>query len=147
MLKTRLCFWLSRLALVAVLAPLLWQAVETTRERIKGAGRHLGESLALSRTRMRRADYLESLAGLRNAIPENAEYLILDASRNSGDIYWIRFDLAPRRPVYGGTLEEIRAKGLPKNSPRLGVLVPRESSPSFVLLPEGLADLKESPAP
>lgn len=141
----RIAFWLSRAVLAVVLVPLLWQAVEQTRQRIEKAGRHLGESLESSRTRIRRPDYLEALALLRNVIPEGAEYLILDATRNSGDVYWIRFDLAPRRPVYGGTLEELRAHGLTKDAPRYGVLVPRGGPSKLVLLPEGLDDALRVP--
>lgn len=50
--------------------------------------------------RQRGREYAEAIAKIRAALPENAEYLIIERDRGSDMI--VRFDLAPRRARSGG---------------------------------------------
>ncbi len=63
--------------------------------------------------RFRGPGYAAAIDRIKGALPEDSAYLLLD----SGDHTIVRFDLAPRRAVFGGGLKEAAAnadRSLPK---------------------------------
>lgn len=63
---------------------------------------HDGAEAAL--VRQRGPDYAAAIARIRGALPEDAEYLLFDVSAGVDMI--VKFDLAPRRAVFGGRLPD-----------------------------------------
>jgi hypothetical protein len=54
---------------------------------------------------MRGPDYFAAISRIRAELPIHSEYLLLGAP-NGADVF-VRFDLAPRRAVFGGDLKDI----------------------------------------
>jgi hypothetical protein len=76
------------------------------REVILAAQAH--ESLAEARARVDGEDYSRAIDQIRGELAADDSYLLVEAgSRASGGVYWVRYDLAPRRAVYLGPLEEL----------------------------------------
>lgn len=67
------------------------------------------ESPLEERRRMFGAAYADGIEAIRRQIPEDGAYLLVDGSpEDEGTTYWVRFDLAPRRAVEGGTLQALQ---------------------------------------
>lgn len=63
------------------------------------------DGLAAQRERRFGADYVRGIERLRAALPEDGSYLLFDAGTvEEGARNWVRYDLAPRRAVFGGHL-------------------------------------------
>jgi hypothetical protein len=78
-----------------------------------------GEPLEAKQARLFGTAYTGAVAAIRRTIPEDDPYLLVDAGEDTGAVFWVRFDLAPRRALLLGKLEEIR------KYPRLGKHLPR----------------------
>ena len=66
------------------------------------------ESEALARARFEGLEYVRAIDEIRRSLPLDEPYLLVEAGRpQDGGIYWVRFDLAPRRAVYLGQLAEL----------------------------------------
>jgi hypothetical protein len=65
--------------------------------------------------RFRGPEYAAAIARIREALPEDAEYLILESPAQM----MVRFDLAPRRAVFGGNAKNLAANVTPALLPWL----------------------------
>jgi hypothetical protein len=66
------------------------------------------ESLTEGRARISGESYTRAIDEIRRALPAGEGYLLVEGgSPNSGGAYWVRYDLAPRRAVYLGRLDEL----------------------------------------
>jgi hypothetical protein len=84
------------------------------------------------------APYEAAVAEIRKQVPPEDTYAIWEAgSARPGDAYWIRFDLAPRKPVL---LDAFPSRGRASSPTRLRrvrwlVVVNGSAPPSFFFLP------------
>lgn len=70
---------------------------------------HLNETWIRTLARQRGGEYAAAIASIARALPPDATYGLVDAvDLRDGGGYWIRFDLAPRKAIYLGTLEDLR---------------------------------------
>jgi hypothetical protein len=104
-----------------------WKRVEVARRDWS-----LGADEALAV--FRKPEYVAAIRKIREALPEDAEYVLL--SSPDGDDVLVRFDLAPRRPVWGGAPADI---SVDISSARLSDLppwtvVPRLAGPGPILV-------------
>jgi hypothetical protein len=66
------------------------------------------ESDEAARARAYGEDYTRAIDEIRRAIPASGGYLLVEGGRpQDGGVYWVRYDLAPRRAVYLGHLSEL----------------------------------------
>jgi hypothetical protein len=88
------------------LAARLPGAFDASRRRIKNAGRErtLGADEALAT--LRGQDYVAAIRRIRAELPEDSEYLLLGGTQEGADVF-VRFDLAPRRAIFGGAIADI----------------------------------------
>ncbi len=69
-----------------------------------------GESTAAACARLFGTPYCQAIDQLRRALPVDRPYLLVAGdSPGTGAIYWVRYDLAPRRAVYLGQLNHLTA--------------------------------------
>jgi hypothetical protein len=106
---------------VSLLAGLPLAALRTAR-RIFEVVPLAGENARGAHVRVLGAAAADALDSIRRTIPPDGEYLLLDGGQEwQGSTYWVRFELAPRRPRYVGRLSEIagpsRASGPGWNLP------------------------------
>jgi hypothetical protein len=122
---------------VFLVVSLPWMALKSTK-RMAYAIRHLGETPVEGRARIFGPAYTDAIEEIRRAIPKDAAYLLVDAGGKTGSAYWVRFDLAPRRPILLGTPEQIRRegtrKGLSSGHPWI-VIAPPPGQPPILLEP------------
>jgi len=102
------------------------------------AVRTYGETLEAKQARLFGPAYTGAVAAIRRTIPENAPYLLVDAGADSGAIFWVRFDLAPRRAILVGKLDDLRRferlkKHLPTGVPWVVIAHPTPDRPPVVL--------------
>ncbi len=92
--------------LLAVSLP--WSAGRAVR-RIWWAFAYAGETPLEERSRELDPQYALAIEEIRRTIPRHAVYALVDADPDEeGSVLWVRFDLAPRRPVYLGFLHDLR---------------------------------------
>lgn len=85
---------------VSALAPAIGRWVESVR--------HADESPHETLVRQRGEAYATALRLARQRIPASAVYGLIDAvDLHEGGGYWVRHDLAPRRPIYLGTVADV----------------------------------------
>ena len=91
---------------LAVAVPLTaWRAAQT----LAGALRAAGESPLEQRRHLFGPAYADGIEAIRRAIPPDGAYLLVNgATADEGARLWVRFDLAPRRPVFAGGLRGLR---------------------------------------
>lgn len=66
------------------------------------------ESLAEARARVYGEAYTRAIDQIRRELPAGEGYLLVEGGvPGSGGAYWVRYDLAPRRALYLGRLEEL----------------------------------------
>jgi hypothetical protein len=76
------------------------------RELFQAAYAH--ESLAEARGRVYGETYSRAIDQIRRALPPGDGYLLVEGGDpGSGGAYWVRYDLAPRRAVYLGRLDDL----------------------------------------
>lgn len=105
-LRTPAAAW--RLAGIAALAAFALARLPGTlveaRGRMFHAAREWGGPEEAALARFRGAAYVEAIRKIRAAIPEDGEYAIF---ASHGEEMLIRFDLAPRRAIFGGELRDL----------------------------------------
>jgi hypothetical protein len=84
------------MAFAGFVVPRIVPAVEASLARIRHAGRHAGESEEAVLARFRTPEYVAALRRIRETIPRDAAYYLVPGY---GGNYFVRFDLAPRRPI------------------------------------------------
>ena len=93
--------WLGLAGLLAYAAfavPRIVPALEGSQKRVREAGRHLDETEDAVLGRFRTHSYVKAIRRIRATIPRDAAYFLLPGDDGHGD-YFVRFDLAPRRPI------------------------------------------------
>lgn len=86
---------------------LAWSAGRSGR-RIYWAFAYAGETPIEERSRQFDPQYAQAIEDIRRTIPPHGVYALVDADPDElGSVLWVRFDLAPRRPVYLGFLHEL----------------------------------------
>jgi hypothetical protein len=98
------------LALLAVslLAALPLTALRVAR-RLSEVVQLAGEDARGAHARVLGAAAADALDAIRRTIPPGGDYLLLDGGAEwQGATYWVRFELAPRRARYAGSLSEMR---------------------------------------
>jgi hypothetical protein len=86
---------------------LAWSAGRSVR-RIYWAFAYAGETPIQERSRSFDPLYTQAIEDIRRTIPPHATYALVDADPDElGSVLWVRFDLAPRRPVYLGFLRDL----------------------------------------
>jgi hypothetical protein len=100
------------LAAVGAFGLYLATAVPTAVRRGRGLlalpSQCAGESEAAVRARFWGPSYVAGIDEIRRSLPVDEPYLLVEAGRpQDGGVYWVRFDLAPRRAVYLGHLTEL----------------------------------------
>lgn len=94
--------WLGLAGLLAFAAFTLSRivpAVDASLARIRHAGRHAAESEDAALARFRTPGYVAALRRIRETIPKNAAYYLVPGYDGNHFVYFVRFDLAPRRPI------------------------------------------------
>jgi len=77
-------------------------------QRIWAAAVHAGETPLEERSRIFDPVYVQRIEEIRRTLPSDAVYAIADFDPfEQGSTYWVRFDLAPRRAVFLGSLQEL----------------------------------------
>ena len=102
---------LTALALFGLLlaVSLSWSSVRSVR-RIWRAAIHAGETPLEERSRLFNPEYAEAIEEIRRTIPPHGVYALVDADpAEEGSVFWVRFDLAPRRAAYLGFLPDLRS--------------------------------------
>jgi hypothetical protein len=91
------------------LAAGLQQAVSRAWAMLHFAARTAGrESFDAARARFSGPAYVAAIDAIRDALPPDQPYLLVEGGRpQDGDLYWVRFDLAPRRAIYLGQLDQL----------------------------------------
>jgi len=88
---------------LAVAVP--WALLHAGREVVQAA--HAHESLAEARARVDGLEYARAIDSIREELPAGDAYLLVMGGKpNSGGAYWVRYDLAPRRALYFGRLDD-----------------------------------------
>ncbi len=78
--------------------------------RILLAFDHGSENARQALARMSGAEYADAIGAITRQLPPDAPYGLIDAvDVREGGGYWVRHDLAPRRPVYLGSLTAVAA--------------------------------------
>lgn|ERR1700674_1578589 len=142
---------LRRLALASFLLSLLADlppmAVRALR-RVGRAALELGEDARGARVRLMGAATVAAFDSLRQAIPADGDYLLVDGGEeDQAAAYWVRFELAPRRAVFVGRLREM--EGTPQPVWKLPaasrwVVVANPAGPPRLLTPQELVELVET---
>jgi hypothetical protein len=84
------------------------QAVQRAAGMLRYASRLGGESPVTARARFSGDAYVHAIDEIRSALPIDRPYVLVEAGRpQDGGVYWVRWDLAPRRAVYLGQLAEL----------------------------------------
>ncbi len=114
---SRLCgFALDVLAVaLAVLffAAAIPPALQRTCQLLQAEAALAGESLTASRARMYGPAYVQAIDQIRAAIDPDEPYLLVEAGGpRQGGVYWVRYDLAPRRAIFLGRLDELTPRDL-----------------------------------
>ena len=91
-----------------VLVSLPGAATHSFRRAVHAAMAALrGESSAAALRRIEGSAYVEAVARIGRAIPEDGAYFLVDAGpEGRGAPFWVRFDLAPRKALFLGRLDE-----------------------------------------
>jgi hypothetical protein len=111
-MRGNLLAWALDLAAAGLFGLFLAASVPTAVERSMGLlalpSHFGGESEAAARARFEGLEYVRAIDEIRRSLPIDEPYLLVEAGRpQDGGVYWVRFDLAPRRAVYVGQLAEL----------------------------------------
>jgi hypothetical protein len=100
-----------------------------------------GEEPAAARRRVFGKEYVAAIEAIRRAVPAGASYLLVDGGREEqGAISRVRFDLAPRRPLWIGELARLPAAS------RLRANLPGGPKRVVIAFPDGPPQLFDRPA-
>jgi hypothetical protein len=129
MLARRLTPLVGLVALVAFLVLRLPAAFDASRSRVKAAwhDRALDADSALAQARG--PEYVAAIHRIREELPADSEYLLLAAA--SGADVFVRFDLAPRRAIFGGEPKDVSYNVTPEKLRTLPAwtIIPRLDPP------------------
>lgn len=116
-------------ALAAFLVLRLPIALNDSRNRMKDAWRDRGLDADSALVRLRGPEYVAAIRGIRAVLPADAEYFLL-AAPNGADVF-VRFDLAPRRAIFGGEPKDVTDNVTPAKLPTLPewTVIPRLEPP------------------
>ena len=109
--------WLGLAGLLAYAAfavPRIVPALEGSQKRVREAGRHLDETEDAVLGRFRTHSYVKAIRRIRATIPRDAAYYLVPGD---GGNYFVRFDLAPRRPVYLENPEKVPEGAFSEGAP------------------------------
>ena len=90
-------------------------ALVSSLGRLKDAPRVMRDDAEAALARFRGPEYAAAIARIRETLPENAEYLLLESPAQT----FVRFDLAPRRAVFGGNPKDLAVNVTPATLPSL----------------------------
>lgn len=93
------------LAFAAFVVPLVPRALHASGVRVRDALRHIGETADGALARFRTPEYVAALQRVKETIPRDAAYYLVPADADEGNLVFVRFDLAPRRPMKLGPEE------------------------------------------
>lgn len=95
--------WFARAALVVFLVGAGFQAARSALGEFAGAARSAGETPLETRRRVFGPDYANAIEDARRVIAPGDIYVLVDAG-TFGEVarFWVRHDLAPRRPRFMG---------------------------------------------
>ncbi len=100
---------LAALFFAAALSTALYRAARMLHDQPQLAG----ETLTAARARIYGPAYVQAIEQIRGAIDPDEPYLLVEAGGpGSGGVYWVRYDLAPRRAILLGRLDEITPRDL-----------------------------------
>jgi hypothetical protein len=96
-----------------------WALLRSARTGLL-ALRVAGETPFEERSRFFGPDYARGIAAIRRAIPADGAYVLVNGDPGElGGPVWVKFDLAPRRAVFLGTLQDLdNVERLRKRMPR-----------------------------
>lgn len=109
-------FLAFRLAALGLLAAFFASALANSSFQVARRWFHVaavaGEEPREARLRVHGPAYVEAVEGIREAVPRDGEYLLV----NGGEVWeggplWVRFDLAPRRALYLGRWADLPPPG------------------------------------
>lgn len=76
------------------------------------------ETFDAARLRFFGPAYVAAIEAIRQEVPADQPYLLVEGGRpRDGNLYWVRFDLAPRRALYLGRLDQLTARRLRQHPP------------------------------
>jgi hypothetical protein len=128
---------LRRIVIAACAVSLLAGAPLTlarVARRIGTAVRYLGEDARGARVRHLGKPMVATIDAIRRAVPADGAYLLIDGGEEyQAAAYWVRFELAPRRPILAGRWRLLRDRPteewLPPRPPRWTVLALPDAPP------------------
>lgn len=103
MLARRFLPLVGLVALGAFFAVRLPVALADSWNRVRVAWRDRCLDADLADARLRGQEYVAAIHHIRTELPANSEYLLL---AGAGDVF-VRFDLAPRRAIFGGEPKDV----------------------------------------
>ncbi len=105
MLARRLLPLVGLIALAVHLATSVPPALRASRSGLKDAWRDRSLDSNASLARLRGPEYVAAIGRIREQLPADSEYLLLVGS-GGADVF-VRFDLAPRRAIFGGEPKDV----------------------------------------
>jgi hypothetical protein len=116
-------------ALAAFLVLRLPAAFADSWSRVKAAWRDRALDADSALAGVRGAEYVMAIHRIREALPADSEYLLL-AAAGGADVF-VRFDLAPRRAIFGGEPKDVADNVTPAKLPALPewTVIPRLDPP------------------
>jgi len=105
MLACRLLPLVGLVALAAFLVLRLPAALAVSWSRATAAWRDRALNADSALAQMRGSEYVTAIHRIREELPSDSEYLLL-AVPGGADVF-VRFDLAPRRAIFGGALTDV----------------------------------------
>jgi hypothetical protein len=105
MLARRLAPLVGLVALAAFLALRLPIELADSWKRVRHAWRDRVLDADSALALMRGPDYVAAIRHIREELPADSEYLLLGGA-DGGDVF-VRFDLAPRRAIFGGNPKDV----------------------------------------
>lgn len=80
--------------------------------RIEGAFRFATVTPGEARRQVLGSEVAAAYDRMRQAIPREGEYVLIEgADPREGSIFWVRYELAPRKALFLGSWEQLRANG------------------------------------
>lgn len=101
----------SFLALGALAGFILYRlplAIHTSHQCLKDGMKYGAEDFASTRSRYLGKLYVEAIWKIREVIPPNEEYFIVEGTDNEMTSYFVRFDLAPRPCLFLGRVKDLK---------------------------------------
>jgi hypothetical protein len=125
----RLAPLVGLVALAAFLVLRLPNALNESRRRLRDAWQDHGLDADSALAHLRGPEYVAAIQRIREVLPTDGEYLLL-AAPNGAHVF-VRFDLAPRRAIFGGEPKDVAYNVTPVKLPALPewTVIPRLDPP------------------